>query len=253
MTKPFINDEQLQNLKQLLQSNDRTNQQLALSLLRGFQLPPDFLDELRSRYPLVCLAYGFYLPFEGIRKISLHIHNQAFPANLGNYNNPQLEILELDMKDRFCYLHEDPIPTIWHFTSLKKLMIKGNWSVHRLSSSIGQLHRLESLDVIDFGCNMHTMPEEICHLTRLKHLSFQDCRLEQLPAKIGRLKNLETLNLKGNWCLEWLPKHIRYLQKLKILDLRGTGIRSLSGIESVVEYLPQTEILIHPLDVPMCV
>jgi len=250
MPKPFIDNEQLQNLKQLLQSTDSTNQQLAFSLLQGFELPLCFLNELRTRYPMVCLACGFYRPFEGIRKISLHIHNHAFPAELGSYENTQLEALELDMKDRFFYLHEDPIPPIWHFISLKALMIKGNWSVHSLSSSIGQLHRLESLDIIDFGCNMHTMPEEICYLTRLKHLSFQNCRLEQLPQKIGRLKNLETLNLQGNWCLEWLPRHIRYLQKLKVLDLRGTGIRSVSGIESVVKYLPDTEILIHPLDVP---
>ena len=243
MAKPFIDDEQLQNLKQLLQSNDNANQQLAFSLLQGFQLPLCFLNELRSRYPMACLAYGFYVPFQNIRKISLKIPEDHSFKHLSIYKNPKLEELNLDLGQE---LQISQIPDIWHFTSLKKLSIKGNWNIQVIPEQICLLKQLTSLSITDCGWNLSQIPEEVCQLKQLQTLNLQDNRLEFLPEYIGQLTNLRALNLRDNWCISSLPESLGQLKNLKILDLRGTGIRDAWEVE---EKLPDTKVLIHPMDV----
>lgn len=52
------------------------------------------------------------------------------------------------------------------------------------------------------------------------------CAIVFLPANIGRLVNLETLELRENY-LENLPPTIKLLQKLKLLDMGRNNFEDL--------------------------
>lgn len=85
-----------------------------------------------------------------------------------------------------------------------------------------------------------TIPAEVFERTELKYLSVwgMDCdfepieclAIEELPAAIGQLKNLEELHLGLNY-IRTLPPEILQLKKLKHLDL--TENPGFTGVETV--------------------
>lgn len=58
------------------------------------------------------------------------------------------------------------------------------------------------------------------------HLDLSRQNLRQLPAEIGKLKQLVSLDLSGN-NLTTLPSEIQNLKQLKLLNLRGNRIETL--------------------------
>lgn len=63
------------------------------------------------------------------------------------------------------------------------------------------LKNCKLLRVLDFNwLDFHAMkfPEHIQKLAHLRYLSFRDCRLKELPPSVGKLLNLETLDLRVN-------------------------------------------------------
>ncbi|CAL4982597.1 unnamed protein product [Urochloa decumbens] len=72
---------------------------------------------------------------------------------------------------------------------------------------------------------------DVCGLMRLKYLCLGNCdQITELPREIGRLQNLETLDVRGT-CVGKLPTEIGKLQHLRTLDIRGTKVREVSFIE----------------------
>lgn len=60
------------------------------------------------------------------------------------------------------------------------------------------------------------------------------CAIVFLPANVGKLVNLETLELRENY-LENLPPTIKKLQKLKLLDMGRNNFEDLpSGKRNVL-------------------
>ncbi|MEI7652600.1 MAG: leucine-rich repeat domain-containing protein [Verrucomicrobiota bacterium] len=74
----------------------------------------------------------------------------------------------------------------------------------------------ESLDLFNLGLN--TLPAEIGRLTNLKTLNLDNNQLTTLPSEIGSLTNLKTLNLSENQ-LTTLPSEIGRLTNLQVLAL----------------------------------
>ena len=65
---------------------------------------------------------------------------------------------------------------------------------------------------------METLPDEIFTSIHLKYLSLRSTIIEMVPKLIGKLENLETLDLKGTYVTE-LPEETLRLRKLRHLLL----------------------------------
>lgn len=70
------------------------------------------------------------------------------------------------------------------------------------------------------------LPAEIAKLTNLKILRLYGCGLTSIAPEIGQLKNLETLDLGGNY-LKTLPAEICSLTSLKDLSLKRNELQEL--------------------------
>ena len=96
------------------------------------------------------------------------------------------------------------------------LQIDGYYTLYSLPSEIGQLTRLQRLDLS--GNALWTLPSEIGQLTQLQSLDLSHSGLRTLPAEIGQLTQLQSLDLSHNG-LRTLPSEIGQLTQLQYLDL----------------------------------
>eukprot|EP00775_Hariotina_reticulata_P007035 gene7035-7249_t len=95
----------------------------------------------------------------------------------------------------------------------------------------GQLDRLEVFAI--FQSNVTgTIPSELSNMKALRHLDLNSCYLYgTIPKSLGKLANLEVLNLGFNGFSDWgvalhgpLPSSFRNLKRLRILNLEQNGI-----------------------------
>jgi Leucine-rich repeat (LRR) protein len=97
--------------------------------------------------------------------------------------------------------------------------------------SIGRLQDLEEIGFsptfFDQRTDLTTLPEWICDLTSLTKLDLSHSGIQSLPPSIGRLQNIECLNLCYTDCLSNLPDEIGDMTTLIILDLCSSKIKSL--------------------------
>ncbi len=102
---------------------------------------------------------------------------------------------------------------------------------------------LEELTIIGFGVlgKAESIPTGIKNAKNLKKLTFVGQKLKYLPAEIGYLSQLETLDIYGNQWLKKLPKEIGKLKKLKYLRVDSF---SLEHIPDEIGELPNLEYLI---------
>lgn len=84
----------------------------------------------------------------------------------------------------------------------------------------GEEQRWESRLVYNY---ISHLPAEIGKLVNLTSLNLSKNMLSHLPAEIGKLTNLTSLNLSGNK-IEKLPIEIQNLRSLKMLDLRNNAL-----------------------------
>jgi hypothetical protein len=88
-------------------------------------------------------------------------------------------------------------------------------------------------------------------INELRQLNFSDGRLTKIPSSIGRLRNLELLDLRNNQ-LTSLPTTIGNLTKLKYLNLDNNPIRiipeSIGHLSKLttLELNPDVRIMIEP-------
>jgi len=80
----------------------------------------------------------------------------------------------------------------------------------------------------------NTLPAAIGELTTLRTLNLDGNSLTSLPEQIGQLTNLKVLTVKNNW-LRSLPASIANLEHLEVLDVRHNKIGTLSdGVGNLV-------------------
>ncbi|GLJ35029.1 hypothetical protein SUGI_0705010 [Cryptomeria japonica] len=113
-------------------------------------------------------------------------------------------------------------------TQLRELNISG--SIRKLPKSIGQLQYLQTIVVDGWpDTNLKGLPEELCQLKSLSHLTLRWCRaLTLLPKDIGNLINLQHLDLSFCSQLKELPQSFKELVLLQHLDLQGCGNLGIS-------------------------
>lgn len=88
---------------------------------------------------------------------------------------------------------------------------------------------MAALEVHSSG--LQRLPACIGRLHSLQTLDLDGCSaLTLLPESIGHLTNLQTLNLRGCWKLERLPAPIQHIHSLEVLDMSGCGqLKQLSA------------------------
>lgn len=85
---------------------------------------------------------------------------------------------------------------------------------------------------------------DVCLLPRIRHLSFEGCRLTYLPEAIGKLETLETLSLRGNFLTIYNDFGERDGYMLPIRDLHS--LRSLDISDNVCMQLGSPSIDLPP-------
>ncbi|KAK2977728.1 hypothetical protein RJ640_013746, partial [Escallonia rubra] len=104
------------------------------------------------------------------------------------------------------------LPESKYFIRLRSLVIFGRMSsLHQPVKSLLSSSKL--INALDFrGAPWESIPEE----RHLRYLSLRESKLEELPKSIGKLQNLESLDLKGTYVTQ-LPLEIARLHKLRHL------------------------------------
>ncbi len=95
--------------------------------------------------------------------------------------------------------------------------------------------------IIDLGKKGLTgsLKAEINQLTNVKELYLNDNNFTGVPAEVGQLSSLETLDLSNNPNLTGLPHEIGNLQNLKLLNVSGTSY-SKQDLEIIQQKLPNS-------------
>lgn len=95
------------------------------------------------------------------------------------------------------------------------------------------------------------LPASICEMRSLRYLDVHFNELRGLPHAIGRLTNLEVLNLSSNFSdLTELPETISDLMNLRELDLSNNQIRVLPDSFGELKNLRKLNLDQNPLIIP---
>ncbi|GLU18811.1 hypothetical protein SLE2022_350900 [Rubroshorea leprosula] len=148
-------------------------------------------------------------------------------CHLPSYNHPFNftllgNIQHLDLSDNFF---QGPIPIfLQNMTSLILLYLFDNQLSGSIPDSIGQLSKLESMDLS--GNKLRSIPDSIGQLSKLEWMSLSGNQLRSIPDSIGQLSKLEWMSLSGNQ-LRSIPDSIGQLSKLESMDLFMNQLRSI--------------------------
>lgn len=95
------------------------------------------------------------------------------------------------------------------------------------------------------------LPPSICEMRSLRYLDVHFNELRGLPQAIGRLTNLEVLNLSSNFSdLTELPETFGDLTNLRELDLSNNQIRALPATFGELNNLIKLNLDQNPLEIP---
>lgn len=149
-------------------------------------------------------------------------------------------------------------PKLGALINLNELEISCLENIEDLPVEIGQLKKLEKI-IIDNGngCQMNiSIPASIGELTNLKVLRLYGAlapreidsqvavptsKIKALPATIGKLQNLEELDLGGNG-LPSIPPEIASLKKLKKLELDYNNLHEIPSFIGELKNLRELSI-----------
>ncbi|OVA20609.1 Leucine-rich repeat [Macleaya cordata] len=139
--------------------------------------------------------------------------------------------------------------TISHCRSLVELDASFNHLTY-LPTNIG--YELVNLQRLSIHFNkIRSFPSSICEMRSLRHLDAYFNEINSLPYAIGRLKNLEILNLSSNFSdLTELPYSIGELSNLRELDLSNNQIHALPDTFGQLENLTKLNLNLNPLVIP---
>ncbi|KAK3770937.1 hypothetical protein RRG08_032871 [Elysia crispata] len=131
----------------------------------------------------------------------------------------QLQVLNLGNNSL-----EEFSPVLQHLHSLEKLHLFGNNISHIDGNTLNGFRCLTFLNLN--GNQLKTLPQEICNLVSIQHLSVDNNQITELPIEFCALTTLEEFHAAGNK-LTSLPLEIGYLISLEKLYLQRNKIREL--------------------------
>ncbi|XP_010277605.1 PREDICTED: plant intracellular Ras-group-related LRR protein 1-like [Nelumbo nucifera] len=139
--------------------------------------------------------------------------------------------------------------SICHCRSLEELDASFN-DLTYLPTNIGY----ELVNLRRLSCHLNkirSLPTSICEMTTLRHLDVHFNELRGLPHAIGKLTNLEVLNLSSNFSdLIELPDTLGDLTNLRELDLSNNQIHALPDTIGRLDKLTKLNLDQNPLVLP---
>ncbi|KAJ6970595.1 plant intracellular Ras-group-related LRR protein 9-like [Populus alba x Populus x berolinensis] len=167
---------------------------------------------------------------------------EALPDSIGLLQNLKI----LDVSSNKIEVLPD---TICHCRSLLELDVSFNCLTY-LPTNIG--HEMSNLQRLSIQLNkISSLPTSIGEMRSLRHLDAHFNELRGLPPAIGKLTNLETLNLSSNFSdLKELPETFGDLTNLKELDLSNNQISALPDSFGRLDNLTKLNLDQNPLVIP---
>ncbi|KAJ6869058.1 plant intracellular Ras-group-related LRR protein 9-like [Populus alba x Populus x berolinensis] len=167
---------------------------------------------------------------------------EALPDSIGLLQNLKI----LDVSSNKIEVLPD---TICHCRSLLELDVSFNCLTY-LPTNIG--HEMSNLQRLLIQLNkISSLPTSIGEMRSLRHLDAHFNELRGLPPAIGKLTNLETLNLSSNFSdLKELPETFGDLTNLKELDLSNNQISALPDSFGRLDNLTKLNLDQNPLVIP---
>lgn len=124
---------------------------------------------------------------------------------------------------RLSFYSMDHYPADEDVSHTRSLVVVGPQQLH--DGAFKEFRNLKVLEIdSDYLENGHLV--DTCGLIWLRYLHLKGPTITELPREIGRLKNLETLDVSGTGVTE-LPREIGELQNLGTLDISGTEVSEL--------------------------
>lgn len=113
-------------------------------------------------------------------------------------------------------------------------------------------HGLVNLKRLSIQLNkIRYLPSSICEMTSLTYMDVHFNELHGLPYSIGKLKNLEVLNLSSNFnYLTSIPDTIGDLLNLRELDISNNQVRALPNTISHLVKITKLNLDQNPLVTP---
>lgn len=139
--------------------------------------------------------------------------------------------------------------SICHCRSLVELDVSFNGLTY-LPTNIG--HELVNLQRLSIQLNkIRSLPSSVCEMRALRCLDAHFNELHGLPIAIGKLTNLEVLNLSSNFSdLRELPETFGDLTNLRELDLSNNQIHALPDTFGRLDNLVKLNLGENPLELP---
>ncbi|VDO70422.1 unnamed protein product [Heligmosomoides polygyrus] len=198
-----------------IDSLDRRQNNLQVSLFKFSAVPHD-IDRYRGLEELL-LAMN---------------HIKELPKTL--FRLTKLRLLDLSDNDIFCVP-----PEISSLSNLVELNLSRN------GKCIEEILLRRNRDAHGFGFEFESyhevsirLPETIAHCISLTHLGLNDVSLTQLPADIGQLANLRSLEARDN-LIRTLPASITLLKNLQVVDLGQNELDQLPAEMGCLEALKE--------------
>ena len=141
------------------------------------------------------------------------INQEEITAEYGTYF-PSLKELDLSNNPKMLYLPG----FVSHIPGLKKLDTS-NTGIKNFGPAICKMQTLEILKASHNTYQGNEMPLAIVCLSHLKELDLSYSSIQYIDEYIYYLKELETLNLRGNPLIN-LPVMLAFMSSLSVLDLR---------------------------------
>jgi hypothetical protein len=228
--------ETVNNLKDLLLSEDSSNVALAVELIKSGGFPTELHTELFMAYKMVddlavrkqikplLEKHSSEKAKEAIRQrmslFSEHIGEMRLRRNINKYTKDN-ELDGVKIAHYFWQRYRKGILYIFSY---------GN------SEQIKEV--LPEGDTLDLsGLKINALPDELAQCSQLKHVLLKDCQFAVFPKVLLQLPQLETLNLALNQ-IGRLPDELPQLTKLKKLDLSYNFFQSFPEL---LYQLPQLE------------
>jgi Leucine-rich repeat (LRR) protein len=189
-------------------------------------------------------SLGKLQKLEALSLVGLHNYGiKKIPEEIGQLTALKSLVLNDIVSDKITKIPEE----IGQLVSLTSLQIMYIRSLKTLPTSLGQLQKLERLELIKLD-SIKEIPEEIGQLQALKSLTVRYIKLlKGLPSSLVQLKKLETLTLY-ELNIEKMPEKIEQLSALKSLRLKSITLKALPANLSQLIDLQE----INLLDVPKC-
>ena len=120
-----------------------------------------------------------------------------------------------------------------HLPNLKRLIISTKYqrwpkrtspvSLKTLPDTLATCTKLKEIHIKKHS-QLEEIPAVVGTLKNLRKISFEGCALKRLSPCLLELPKLETLNLKGNYALNFIHPSIFQKESLKQINLQSTGV-----------------------------